>query len=138
MTRINKKLSFFRRYYNLIFGILWLLMGLFYMLSRYFSEDNSVWNNFTLVIFYIVLGLLYFFRSYWESRQNGEFIEWNDEFLIYKPIGQKIQVYKINELSGLTVSNNDLIIKAPGAQGTMVELKGYCEEDIAKLRSQFS
>ncbi|GAA4319824.1 hypothetical protein GCM10023115_46510 [Pontixanthobacter gangjinensis] len=137
MTRINRKLGFFKRNYYSIFGSLWLALGIVYYLNKNYSEEKLLTFNFVISICYVILSMLYFYKAFGKPENNKEFIEWDDNVLNYKPIRGKIHSYKINDLINLKVSNSNLIIKAPDAKGTMAELNGYSETDLQKLESRF-
>lgn len=86
---------------------------------------------------YFFAGLGYFYQAFRNKGRKGEYIEWDQDFLAYKPNLGKLHRYPIRQLKGVTVAENNLIIKAPNAQGTMAPLKGYSENDILKLRDAF-
>ena len=136
MTRISRNLNFFQRNHYSIFGIFWLLMAGFYLLSSEWGEDRTTFEFFMSGA-YLIISLLYFYQAYQNRGNKGEFIEWDSESIKYKAYQGKTHSYKIGKLMSLTVATNNLIIKAPNAQGTMAPLKGYAEEDIQKLRSSF-
>jgi len=136
MTRISRKLSFFRKNYYSLFGCFWMILAVFYLLSSEWDEGREYFDFIMAVAYFIVSGL-YFYQAHQNRGNNGEYIEWDDEFIIYKPAQGKIHSYKLKKLIRLTVATNNLIIKAPNAQGTMAPLKGYSDEEIEKLRSSF-
>ena len=136
MQRITRKLSFFRRNQFILFGIFWTLMSIFYLLSQILVEEDGTFNYF-MSFGYLIIGLLYFYQNYRGGHKKGEFIEWNDTVLNYQQNFGKFYSFKLNSLINITVTRENLIIKAQNAQGTMASLKGYSEEDIAKLRGKF-
>ncbi|TRO65280.1 hypothetical protein [Christiangramia sabulilitoris] len=136
MQRINRKLGFFKRHHFTLFGFFWLVLGVFYFLLN-LGGDESLSFNWIIGIAYLVVGLLYLFQAYRSRNKDAEYIEWNHEKLNYKPNMGKVHSYKLESLINITVSKNNLIIKAPGAQGTMAPLKGYSKDDISKLRGAF-
>ena len=136
MNRISRNLSFFRKNYYSLFGCFWMILAVFYFLSNDWDEPQNYFN-LIMSVGYLIIGALYFYQAHQNRGNNGEYIEWDDEFIIYKPAQGKIHSYKLKKLISLTVATNNLIIKAPNAQGTMAPLKGYAEEDIEKLRSSF-
>ena len=138
MTRIHKKLGFFTRNYYLIFGILWLGLGIIYLQNNNYAEKEGLPFDFFLVIFYVFLSSLYFYRAYRMTGNPGEFIEWNEDYLNYKQYQAKLKSYEINSLTAITLTENNLIIHAPQSRGIMPPLKGYSEIDIEKLRARFS
>lgn len=136
MTRISRKLSFFKRNHYFIFGFFWLLMAFFYLLDAEWGEDKSVFE-FVMSGAYLLVSILYFYSAYKQSGEKGEYIEWDENLLIYKQNLGKIHSYKIESLTNLTVAKNNLIIKARNGQGTMAPLKGYSEEDLQLLWAEF-
>ena len=137
MTRIYKKLNFFKRNHNLIFGFLWLGVGITYFLNIIYSEEQKTFN-LVMAVFYVILAALYFYQEFRSKENKGEYIEWDDDNLNYKIHLGKLHSYKISSLIKVVVSENNLIIKAPNSQGTMASLKNYSEEDLQKLRSRFA
>lgn len=136
MTRISRNLSFFRKNHYSIFGVFWLLLAVFYLLSAEWDEPQEYFE-FIMFGAYLVVSGLYFYQAYQNRGNNGEFIEWNNECITYKPSQGRTHSYKIEKLISLTVAKNNLIIKAPNVKGTMAPLKGYSEEDLQKLRQSF-
>lgn len=134
MTRISRKVSFFKRNHYLIFGCLWLFMSVTYYLSNDSTERST--SDWLFSIGYFIIAGLYFFSAYKYREKRAEYIEWDDENLNYQQCLGKLHSYKIDNLISLTVAENNLVIKAPNAQGTMAPLKGYSEEDILKLKSR--
>ncbi|MCB7480806.1 hypothetical protein [Christiangramia sediminis] len=110
-------------------------MGIFYLLNNHFSSEDFSIFNLVMASVYFLLAISYFYMAY--RGDNSEFLEWDDEVLIYKPTQGKIHSYKIDKTPAITVTRNNLIIKAPNAQGTMASLKGYSEKDLEKLRASF-
>ncbi|WP_026915539.1 hypothetical protein [Christiangramia portivictoriae] len=137
MHRITRKLSFFRRNQFVLFGVFWILMSTFYLLSQILSEEDSTFNYF-MSFGYLIIGLLYFYQNHRYGQKKGEYIEWNDTVLNYQQNFGKFHSYKISSLINTTVTKNNFIIKAQNAQGTMASLKGYSEEDIARLKERFN
>jgi len=136
VTRISRDLSYFKRNHYSIFGVFWLLLAVFYLLSAEWDEPQEYFE-FIISGAYLVVSGLYFYQAYQNQGNNGEYIEWDNECISYKPSQGRIHSYKIGKLISLTVATNNIIIKAPTAQGTMAPLKGYSEEDLQKLRSEF-
>lgn len=136
MQRISRKLSFFRRNHHMIFGCLWISMAALYLL---FSDWDDIQPTFEILIGfgYLIISILYFYQAYQNRGDLGEYIEWNEDILRFKPNLGKVQTFKLGNLIKLTVAENNFIIKAPNAQGTMAPLKGYSKEDIIKLREAF-
>ncbi|WP_405198191.1 hypothetical protein [Christiangramia sp. LLG6405-1] len=136
MQRISRKLNFFRRNQFLLFGVFWTLMSIFYLVSQIIVEEDGTFNYF-MSFGYLIIGLLYFYQNYRYGHKKGEFIEWNDTVLNYQQNFGKFYSFKLGSLINVTVTRNNLIIKAQNAQGTMASFKGYSEEDLAKLRARF-
>lgn len=135
MTRISRKVSFFKRNHYLIFGCLWLFMSITYFLSNDAAERST--SEWLFSIGYLIIAVLYFFNAYKYRGKRAEYIEWDEQNLKYQQSMGKLYSYKIENLINLTVAENNLVIKAPNAQGTMASLKGYSEADILKLKTRF-
>ncbi|WP_295178759.1 hypothetical protein [uncultured Christiangramia sp.] len=136
MHRITRKLNFFRRNHFILFGAFWILMSIFYLFSQILSAEDSTFNYF-MSFGYLIIGLLYFYQNHRYGQKKGEYIEWNDTVLNYQENFGKFYSFKLSSLINVTVTRENFIIKAQNAQGTMASLKGYSEEDIAKLRARF-
>lgn len=111
-------------------------MSIYYLLSQILSEEDSTFNYF-MSFGYLIIGLLYFYQNYRYGQKKGEYLEWNDTVLNYQQNFGKLHSYKINSLINITITQNNFIIKAQNARGTMASLKGYSEEDIARLKERF-
>ena len=136
MTRISRDLSFFRENYMIIMAILWLVIGI----TSFFLQDDAkegFFKDHFVAIGYTIVGILYGFSAFKNRSKNAEYIEWDDQNLIIQKAGAKALNYRLTETNEITVTPNNLIVKAPNAAGTMAELKGYSEEDIALLKSRF-
>ena len=103
-----------------------------------FDEDSKWFSRFLLPGLYLLLGLLYFVAIRKNKIRNSEYIEWDHEKLIVKKQNEKPNGYLLSTLNDLKVTTDDLVIKAPDASGTMMNLKGYSEDDIRKLRADLS
>ena len=136
MYRIERKLSFFKRNFNVIFGVFWCIFSLSYLLIN-LTEKNSRTFYWFIGVGYLLIGLGYFYNAFKDGDNRGEYIEWDDERLNYKQNLGKIYSNKLNSLIAITVTKNNLIIKVQNSQGTLASLKGYSEEDLARLRARF-
>ncbi|MDT0643525.1 hypothetical protein RM553_11840 [Zunongwangia sp. F363] len=138
MTRITRKTGFFKNNQFLIFAIFWFLLAIAMFITSSLEENAPWFRRFLLPCLYLIPSILYFISALQIKGKNSEYIEWNEERLIVKKQGEKPIEYKLSDLKNLTVANNDLIIKAPKATGTMMSLKGYSEEELQKLQLEFS
>ena len=111
-------------------------MSIFYLVSQIIVEEDGTFNYF-MSFGYLIIGLLYFYQNYRYGHKKGEFIEWNDTVLNYQQNFGKFYSFKLSSLVNVTVTRENFIIKSQNAQGTMASLKGYSEEDIAKVSARF-
>lgn len=138
MTRITRKLSFFKQNHFVIFGVLWTILAIAMFIIAIFDEDSKWFSRVLLPGLYLLSAILYFIGAIRMKGKNSEYIEWDHEKLIVKKQNEKPKGYLLSNLNNLTIATQDLIIKAPNASGTMMDLKGYSEDDIQKLRADFS
>lgn len=129
MPVIKKKPNFFRENYFKVFGTVWLLIGGVGILV-----DNSMFLGYL----YLIMGLGYFIAGYIKRNQTKAYIEWDEEKLVFSDWFQKPVSYPLSSIDALIISRENLTIKSGAANGTMVDLKGYKEEDIQFLSKEFN
>ncbi|WP_208226066.1 DUF3784 domain-containing protein [Salegentibacter sp. BDJ18] len=127
MPQISKKVTFFRRNYFFIMGGIWGLMG---VLMIIFQVMDVMAYGYTLI------GLIYAVVGYLKRDLALEFISWDDEKIEISEWQQSTRSYKWENIDGINVSATNLTIKSGPADGTMVELKGYTNADIEKLKTE--
>ena len=127
MPQISKKVTFFRRNYFFIMGGIWGLMG---VLMIIFQVMDVMAYGYTLI------GLIYAVVGYLKRDLALEFISWDEEKIEISEWQQSTQSYKWENIDAINVSATNLTIKSGPADGTMVELKGYIETDIEKLKTE--
>jgi len=127
MPQISKKVTFFRRNYFFIMGGIWLLFGITMLIVK--TYDVMAYG-------YTIIGLVYAVVGYFKKDLPLEFIRWDDEKIEISEWQQSTRSYKWTGIDGINVSETNLTIKSGPANGTMVELKGYTEADIEKLKTE--
>ncbi|OEY72636.1 hypothetical protein [Salegentibacter salarius] len=127
MPQISKKVSFFRRNYFYITGGFWLGMGIALIL---------VGGNDFIAYPYTIVGLIGAGYGYFKNDLPLEFIRWDNEKIEISEWQQSTRSYNWRNIDGINVSATNLTIKSGPAGGTMVELKGYSEVDIEKLKTE--
>ncbi|MDT0650308.1 hypothetical protein [Autumnicola edwardsiae] len=127
MQKIHGQLNFFRRYYNLIFGSFWMI---FSILSFLFASEEL------FVFLYLIPAVLYFFSHFYYRNTNRIFIAWNNEKIIVAEHLQSEKEYFLTEIDSLSVTNSHFILKSGAANGSMMELKYFAQEDIQLLQSE--
>jgi hypothetical protein len=134
MPTIEKKTNFFRKNINYIFVAFWLLMSI----SMFFLSEDK--NNFNQIIsgLYLVISAGYVFLAFKYRDFNEEFIFWNSDQLIIGRLHQKPLIYELSNVHQILVNKEHLTVKAPKATGIMLNLKGFDEADIEKLKASFS
>ncbi|HKL36449.1 MAG TPA: hypothetical protein VJ899_09190 [Salegentibacter sp.] len=129
MPQISKKVNFFRRNYFYITGGFWLCMGFALIL---------VGGNEFIAYPYTIFGLIGAGYGYFKKELPLEFIRWDNEKIEISEWQQSSQTYLWENIDGINVSETNLTIKSGPAGGTMVELKGYPEADIEKLKTELT
>lgn len=132
MTRIEKNISFYKKNMYLLMAGFWVVIAI---IMFFLSEEGK----YIAPGLYLIGGILYGYLAY-KAYKTGvsEFLSWNNEELVVAQVFSKPQTYPFDEYHQITVSDKHLIVKAPKAKGIMLDLKGFAEEDIKKLRSRFS
>ncbi|PRX41946.1 hypothetical protein [Salegentibacter salegens] len=85
---------------------------------------------------YTIIGLTYACVGYFKKDLPLEFIAWDEEKIEISEWQQSTRSYNWSTIDGINVSPSNLTIKSGPADGTMVDLKGYTEADIEKLKSE--
>ena len=130
MTRIVKPPVFLKSYYKIIFVVLWIILSVFTFLDSQFESIN-LW-------FYLGMALIYTGWHYYDKDLNMEYIAWNEKEVRVSAFQQNEMVYPFEDINQITITPNNFIIKSGTASGTMIDLKGFKEEDLALLKSRFS
>jgi hypothetical protein len=129
MPQISKKVTFFRRNYFFIMGGIWLFFGITILIVK--TYDVMAYG-------YTIIGLVYAVVGYFKKDLPLEFIRWDDEKIEISELQQSTRFYSWERIDGIKVSATNLTIKSGPAGGTMVELKGYTEADIEKLKTELT
>jgi hypothetical protein len=129
MPRISKKSNFFRRNYFYITGSIWGIAGLLMIIFQ--VMDFMAYG-------YAIIGLTYAVFGYFKKDLPLEFIRWDQEKLEISGWQQSTRAYRWENIDGINVSETNLTIKSGVANGTMVALETYSQEDIQKLKTQLS
>lgn len=126
MPIISKKPNFFRENYFGLFGSVWALFG-----GAIVIVDESM----PLGYLYLFMSVGYFLMGYIKRHQNKAYIKWDDEKLIFSDWYQRPVAYPYSSIDAIIISGENLTIKSGAANGTMIDLKGYDQEDIHLLKS---
>lgn len=125
MPKISKEVTFFRRNYFYVIGVGWLFIGVGLLVAK---------ANLFLGCTYTVLGLIYAGYAYFKKDLPLEFIRWDDEKIEISEWQQNTKTYHWEDVDSINVSEANLTIRSGAANGTMVGLDNYSEENIEKLR----
>ena len=82
---------------------------------------------------YMPLGLGIIIYGYLIRNKTEEFISWNHSGIIINDIANGKLSYAWKDIDTLFISNNHLTIKSGAANGIILDLMGYSEEDIKLL-----
>jgi len=129
MPVIKKKPNFFRENYYKVFGTTWFVLG---GLSVLFTPENPVGY------LYFIAGIGYFVIGYLNRDHIQAYIQWDPENLILSNWNQKPLIYPVSSIDALIISRENLTVKSGAANGTMLDLKGFNEEDINYLQNDFN
>ena len=129
MPQISKKVSFFRKNYFYFLGGIWLFFGVGLLLAK---------ANDILAYTYTIIGIVYAVFAHFKKDLPLEFIRWDNEKIEISEWQQSTRSYNWRNIDGINVSATNLTIKSGSAGGTMVELKGFSEVDIKKLKTELT
>ncbi|GGW95687.1 hypothetical protein GCM10008086_25950 [Salegentibacter mishustinae] len=110
-------------------GGIWLFFGITMLIVK--TYDVMAYG-------YTIIGLVYAVVGYFKKDLPLEFIRWDDEKIEISEWQQSTRFYSWERIDGIKVSATNLTIKSGPAGGTMVELKGYTEADIEKLKTELT
>lgn len=125
MSQISKKVTFFRRNYFYVIGVVWLFLGVILLVAKAYP-----FLGYT----YTLLGLIYAGYAYFKKDLPREFIRWDDEKIEISEWQQSTKTYLWKDVDSINVSESNLTIKSGAANGTMVALDNYAEAKIEKLK----
>lgn len=129
MPSIKKQPNFFRKNYFYLYGTTSLVFGV----GIFIADSELLLGNL-----YLLLGLGAFVFGYINRNKNHAYIEWDAEKLVMSDWNQKPVVYRVSSIDGIIVSGKNLTVKSGAADGTMMDLKGFKEEDIRFFENEFS
>lgn len=124
MARIIKHTSFFKKNHLIIMGGFWFLSGI---IGLFLQEKGFV------VYLYIPFGLVTILYGYISSKNLEESIQWEKDQITVKEISSGKLIYHLEDIDSIFVSNHHLTIKSGAANGIILDLKDYEEQDIDKL-----
>ena len=125
MPRIVKPTGFLKKNYYYLMGGFWFLAG---VISVFLSEG-------ILFYLYIPMGLGMMIYGYLIRNKTEEYISWNHTGIIINDLAEGERSYAWQEIDAVFISNNHLTIKSGAANGIILDLVGYSEEDIELLQT---
>ncbi|HET8886757.1 MAG TPA: hypothetical protein VFM70_10445 [Salinimicrobium sp.] len=131
MTRIVKRSNFFRRNFFLLFGGCLFLLFILMLIS---DPDFDFWSAG-----YLPIGVLHIYMHFYNKKKYGTdeaYIAWDDEKIVVRELQQPPNIYTWSEVDDIRISKNHLTIKSGAANGIMMDLKGFKEEDIPQLENE--
>ncbi|RXG16097.1 hypothetical protein DSM03_103283 [Leeuwenhoekiella aestuarii] len=130
MKKITSKLHKKQRNYLLVFGVLYVVIGLI----PQFTEDNSILNWWYLVVGISMLGMLGY-QLY--SNSLFSVIKWDDQNLMLKAPEQKPIVFNRNAIKSIKLTDKSLTINAGMGNGEMLDLNYFKAEDLRYFKNDF-
>lgn len=124
MNKIEKPKNFFKDNSLYILGGLHLVMG---CLSYLFV---TTWNY----ILYFLIGIAAIIYGFWTKNSRREYIKWDKDCISIKDQMNGKLTYSWSEVDDIIFSQDHLTIKSGAANGVMLELRDYEEEDIRFLK----
>ena len=125
MPRIVKPTGFFKKNYYYLMGAFWFLSGVI----------TVILNEEILFYLYMPTGLGIMIYGYLIRNKTEEFISWNHAGIIINDIANGKLSYAWQDVDTMFISNNHLTIKSGAANGIILDLLGYSEEDIKLLHA---
>ena len=108
------------------------MMGAFWFLS---GVITVILNEGILFYLYMPTGLGIMIYGYLIRNKTEEFISWNNTGIKINDIANGKLSYALQEIDAVFISNNHLTIKSGAANGIILDLVGYSEEDIKLLQA---
>lgn len=130
--KVVKRQHSYKKYQHWIMTTLWLGFGLVYVLN----EDILNVMSFG----YLVVGIGEIsLQLYYQKKGRAEkSISWSKEEVIVQELFQKPKKYRVGEIDQITVTTYNFLLKSSNAKGVMLDLQGFSEEDVIKLRNTFT
>ncbi|QED37613.1 hypothetical protein FK178_07685 [Antarcticibacterium arcticum] len=125
MARIVKPTGFFKKNYHYIVGGFWFLAGLISLILR----ESFIYYT------YLPLGLGLIIYGYSIRKKTEESISWNNKGLFINDLANGKLSYPWEDIDTVFISNNHLTVKSGAANGIILDLLGYSEEDIHLLKA---
>lgn len=119
MPGITQKKNFFKENYFYLFGFLWFFMGL----MMWLLVKNAIYLT------YFPLGIGTMLYGHFNKKRHSAYIKWDEKSITLKEWTEKSKTYKFRDIDQIIISKGHLTIKSGAANGIMVELKDYNEED---------
>lgn len=84
---------------------------------------------------YLLFGIAGLVAGYVYKDKKDEFIEWDDKGIYLKELYNAPVFYNWENIDDIRISNSNFTIISGAANGIMVGLKGYEEDDILRLQT---
>ena len=108
------------------------MMGAFWFLS---GVITVILNEGILFYLYMPTGLGMMIYGYLNRNKTEEYISWNHTGIIINDIANGKLSYAWQDVDAMFISNNHLTLKSGAANGIILDLLGYSEEDIKLLQA---
>lgn len=87
---------------------------------------------------YIPTGLGMIIYGYLTRDKIQEYVAWDSTKIIVKDPAEGEKVFSLEAIDNISFSNNHLTIKSGAAGGIILDLTGYQNEDIHKLKDHLT
>lgn len=104
-------------------------MFLFGITGLFLQEKGIV------VYLYIPFGLATIIYGFITRKNSEESIQWENDQITVMEISSGKLIYNLADIDSIFISNNHLTIKAGAANGIILDLNGYEEQDIDLLKT---
>ena len=108
------------------------MMVAFWFLS---GVITVILNEGILFFLYMPTGLGMMIYGYLIRNKTEEFISWNNTGILINDIAYGKLSYAWQDVDAMFISKNHLTIKSGAANGIILDLVGYSEEDIELLQT---
>jgi hypothetical protein len=127
--KVIKEQHAYRKYQHLVLGIIWLVVSFVYFLN-----DEPI-SFLIFGYFFVAIGEISLQLYYKKKGRVEESISWDNDLVIVQELFQEPQMYPLEQIDSIALTQNNFIIKSGAAKGVMMELKGFSKEDIDLLRN---
>jgi hypothetical protein len=116
-----------------------IIMLILSLLKIYMNPDifNKVGSSFDFIIFLLPLYLFYEYRKN-AKNWNGQFIEWNDNEIIYKTREEHTTILKYVQIQSIDIKLDEIILNTKEGEQRKIYIEDFEEySDRVRIKKNF-